>query len=216
MTKQPEKFVGHYLSWRKARIQKLVSILGKGWFKGKTVLEMACGYGHIGREIQAFGATVSFADGDPEHVKMAAELNADIPGSEFIVIDQDKPWHFPKRFDLLIYWGILYHLNDWRADLKRAIRHGDIIALETEVMDSENIQELKVDENWYDGAKNGIGTRPSAAAVEDFIRKNGFEFTRYDDQDLDAEYHCYSWKPGICPGQWKDGLRRFWILRRKA
>jgi hypothetical protein len=33
-----------YVNWRNTRITKLVSILGKEWFMGKTVLEVGCGH----------------------------------------------------------------------------------------------------------------------------------------------------------------------------
>ena len=38
-------------------------------------------------------------------------------------------------------------------------------------------------------------------------------FVRYDDADLNASLHHYDWK-ATNSGGWKDGQRRFWIVRK--
>ena len=70
--------------------------------------------------------------------------------------------------------------------------------------------EIKVVEHWYDGAKNGTGTRPSVAAIESHLESLGVSFQRFDDEDLNAHYLGYNWKEGVCDGKTRDGLRRFW------
>jgi hypothetical protein len=41
-------FKGHYNNWRKTRIDKILSIFDKEFFKGKTVLELGAGHGDFG------------------------------------------------------------------------------------------------------------------------------------------------------------------------
>ena len=198
-----DKFQGHFIRWREVRINKLISILGKDWFKGKSILELACGYGHIGKSLKELGAIVTQTEGNPEYAKVA----------EAIVLDQDKEWDLKREFDLVIHWGILQHLDNWRRDLQTAIRHGRIITLDTECVDFDDpMAEIKVNENWYDGAMNKIGTRASVAAIEKCIADLGCTFKRYDDSGLDVEYHKYSWKEGEYKNDWKSTLRRFWMI----
>ena len=125
-------FKGHYIKWRETRINKLVSILGKDWFKGKTVLECACGLGHIGEEIMKLGAVVTFAEGREIFVR---ETKKRLPNAEVILLDQDTDWNLNRKFDLIIHWGLLYHLDNWKQDLANTVKHADIICFETVVMD---------------------------------------------------------------------------------
>ena len=114
----------------------------------------------------------------------------------------------------MIHWGLLYHLDDWKRDLNTALRHARRLSLESEVMDSPNpTDEVKINEYWDTGAKNGRGTRMTAAAVELVFAERDIAFHRYDDSDLNAAYHCYDWLDGTWPGRTGDGLRRFWMTR---
>ena len=204
-------FYGHYVDWRKSRIEKLISILGESWFNGKTILELGCGYGDIGRELQKLGSLVTFAEGKKEHVEQMKLMGR---GPEIILLDQDNDWCLNRKFDLVIHWGVLYHLDNWKRDLEISIKHGKIVSLETEVIDSDDPEiESKLEECWYDGALNHVGSRMSAGNVEKVFNEIGVVFNRYDDKDLNASYHCYDWKVGErSPGIWSSGTRRFWMI----
>lgn len=208
-------FDGHFIAWRKTRINKLVSILGEGWFQGKTVLELGCGYGHIGKEIQQKGSLVTFVEGRKEYIE---KIKENVGNSEIILLDQENEWNLERVFDLVIHWGVLYHLENWKKDLIISLRHGKIITLESEVVDSNDPNlEIKVTETGWggNGALHAVGTRPSVAAIEKCILDQNLIFKRYDDPDLNAEYHFYDWKGGtIAPNNWKSGMRRFWIIRK--
>lgn len=223
-TQNTDKFLGHYIQWRPNRINKLIQILGKEWFKGKEILELACGYGYIGKELMKLGSIVTFAEGKEHNISHIAK-DLDIDKTDIYLLDQDKRWNLNKKFDLVIHWGVSYHLDNWRRDLKIAIDHGKIVSFENEVLDSnkENIfKEIKVNEQkWFEGAKNGLGTRASVASIEYFLDCLCVDFKRYDDTDLncDSEYgwkYVYDWKDEkhICPPEtdFYDGLRRFWMI----
>jgi len=203
-------FKGHYIKWRETRINKLVSILGKDWFKGKTVLECACGLGHVGEELMnKYGAIVTFAEGRDIFVY---ETKKRLPSAEVIVLDNDSDWNLNRKFDLLIHWGLLYHTDNWKRDLENAVKHADIISLETVVYDIEGRKEIKIREGGHHhGATHGIGTRASVEAIESHLESLGTIFQRYDDKDLNAEYFQYDWK-STGNGRHGDNTRRFWMI----
>lgn len=207
-----------YEGWREKRIEKILNIFGPDFFKDKTILELGCGFGHIGKHFtEKLGSKVTFAEGDPKFYGDIKGLN---PKSEVITLDQDKPWDLKRKFDIVIHWGVLYHLDDWQQDLKCALKHTDLIFLESEVADSDDPTfEFKFDDhNGFDQALNVKATKPSAAFVESELVKNGFEFTRYDDIDINFWNHIYDWVVTNNPDNHIRefyGHRRFWIARRK-
>lgn len=202
----------HYNLWRKNRLNKLYEILGgRDWFKDKLILELAAGHGHVGRELQELGAIVVFSDGSEENVEEIKKRCKE--NTEIFFIDQDEPWNLNRKFDLVIHWGVLYHLDNWEQDLKTALEHASLLCLETEVCDSDDpAHELKVPEHWYDGAKHGIGSRPSPAKIEKFLFEHNKKFVRYDDSSLNAHYHHYDW-PIQNTKEAPGGQRRFWFIR---
>jgi hypothetical protein len=120
-----------------------------------------------------------------------------------------------KEFDIVIHWGVLYHLDNWKADLQISIRHGKIIFLESEVCDSNDPEiEIKVNEpEQYDQAIGRTGSRPSAEMVEKYISETGATFIRYDDSDLNSDSHTYDW-PVRNTKNAPAGQRRFWIIKK--
>lgn len=207
-----EIFELHFIEWRKARIAKLLSILGEEWFVGKKVLELGCGFGHIGHELKKYNARVTFAEGREEFIDRIRQQN---PGSDIYLLDNDLPWEIDDRFDLIIHWGLLYHLKNWKQDLTCCLSHSPLICLETEVVDSDDkTLELQVCENHYDASLHHVGTRPSVASIESFLTESGCRYRRHDDKDLNASYMVYDWAPGSFAGQWQLGYRRFWMIER--
>jgi SAM-dependent methyltransferase len=210
-------FEGTYDGWRTNRINKLIQVLGEDYFKGKSVLELACGYGHTGKHLrEVLGANLTFAEGDGDFIE---SIKGNNPDSEVIQLDQDKPWDLEKKFDAIIHWGVLYHLDDWQQDLECALKHTDVIFLESEVADSDDpTYEYKFDDHeGYDQALNTKATRASASFIESVLEKNGFKYTRYDDVDINCENHRYDWVVSNNPSNntpTSYGLRRFWIAEK--
>lgn len=211
----PAFITSYYGPWRQNRIKKLTSILGgREWFKNKTVLELGCGVCHVGMEMWSMGSKVTCTTGHVRDYNYNKKTFSD--KLECLYMDQDKEWGLGRVFDLVIHWGVLYHLDNWKADLKTALNHGHYVCLETEVADSPDPNfEIKYPEGWYDGAVNGVGTRMTPAGIEQLITECGRTFTRYDDDDIGFDYHTYSWKEGSIPNTWKSGYRRFWFIKEK-
>lgn len=204
-----------YANWTIVRTRKLRNILGDEWFRGKTVLDVGCGHGNNGKRLWELGAKVTFTDGRPEYVTRLQR-----EGFTAFVMDNDKEWTVEGPFDLIVHWGLLYHLNNWKQDLRCALARAPLVCLETTIASSANAAyEVKTTEgpegnHQSDNALNGVGTILSAAHVESYLISLGCSFTRYDDEDLDkAAQHRYSWKESEIEG-YVYGQRRFWFIKR--
>jgi hypothetical protein len=203
----------HYVDWRNTRINKLEQVYGKGYFYNLNVLEVGAGSGSIGKFLrEEWGAKVTFTEGRPE---LAQRIKNNNPGAEVYQIDHDKEWELGKRFKIIIHWGLLYNLDNWKQDLTSAVRHLDLggqLCLESEIMDHPDDIEIKREEptSHDDQSLNGLGTQPTATAVEKHLRKLNLDFKRYDDTDLNSGFHHYDW---VSVGGKKcgSGQRRFWI-----
>ena len=208
-----KKFDGHYNPWRERRLNKLVGLLGgSASLKGKRTLELAAGHGGVSAALADMGAIPTAADGRTEHVD---HMRENLKGVHVIHLDQRYPYHVGD-FDIVIHWGVLYHLppSRWESDLADASAHAPIMFLETEVCDSDDPDHvLRVEEAGYDQSMDGVGVRPSAAAVEMALRQLGMNFNRYDEEDIGTDLHKYDWK---VEGTGRNimGMRRFWMCRK--
>jgi SAM-dependent methyltransferase len=219
---ETKNFETHYIEWREKRIAKIEKIFGVDFFKNKSILEVACGYGHIGNHFSKLGANVEFTEGREEHLPFIREKN---PNSKVHHVNHDQLWNLNRRYDLVIHFGLLYHLTNWQQDLECAFLHSDLIILESEILDSlkpMNFYEAR-DGGGYDQAlsTSKFAIRPTSDYVESVITKNNYSFVRYDDEDLDTPVHKYSWKvKGIHD---RNGgyigygpTRRFWVVRKNV
>jgi cyclopropane fatty-acyl-phospholipid synthase-like methyltransferase len=207
-------FDGKYEHWRETRITKLITILGGNeWFAGKEVLELACGAGHTGRRLAELGANVTFCEGRQANIDYAKEKY----GTNIELLNQDTDWSLgDRKFDLIIHWGVLYHLDDWLRDLSCVQKHGNFICLESEVVDTNDITaQIKITENpdWWDQSVSGTATKPPVAGIEHSFLSAGYTFVRYDDADLNSSIHTYDWIASNS-NRCKAGQRRFWIFSK--
>jgi 2-polyprenyl-3-methyl-5-hydroxy-6-metoxy-1,4-benzoquinol methylase len=198
-----------YDDWSTKRINKLVSILGYQWFAGKRILDVGCGHGNNGKSFVKLGASCKFTDGREQHVNALKEEGATV---EFM--DQDKPWTIvDEHFDLIIHWGVLYHLDNWKQDLACATAISSLISLESVVANSddsdrdEKIQEIGSSLN--DHALNQVATTMSATNVEQHLTSLGWSHIRYDHSDLNSSPHHYDWT--VTNAGNVHGQRRFWL-----
>ena len=203
----------HYTPWRKSRIAKLEQIFTRKYFEGRRILECGAGNGLIGKYLrEELGAEVAFTEGRWELMDTITTNN---PRARVYLVDHDKPWDLGRKFDLVIHWGLLYHLDNWRQDLGCVAKHLDLgasLCLETEIIDypyvTESYRKEPTDQD--DQALNGRSTIPTAKAVEDRLRELNLDFKRYDDADLNAAFHHYDWvEKGLGAGG--KGQRRFWV-----
>lgn len=216
-------FGGSYNRWRITRIAKLESMFGKEWFAGKHILELACAHGNIGLYLKQLGATVTFADARQEHLDIVLKKD---PSATTILINQDTSWNINQHFDLILHFGVLYHIDNWRQDLASVIQHSNLILLESAVANTTRLFDYKITEE-YEGGQNafgGIGSMPSASSIEDCLTKLGVTYTRHDDATMNTRRYIYDWVASdqdlsnVSASSFEDlplyGGRRFWVITR--
>lgn len=207
-------FDKHYDDWREKRVRKIVKIFGESFFENKTLLELGAGTGKNGKMFEQMGSKVTYAEARQEHLNVLLEND---PHAETILLDQDYEWNLNRKFDVIVHWGVLYHLRNWRQDLICATQHSNLIFLESLVSVSEDPEhEIILQEEGYDQAINGFGSRPSAPMIEAHLNQLGCKFTRYDDSDLNSSFHQYDWIVSETnPEDVAMGCRRFWIVEKE-
>jgi SAM-dependent methyltransferase len=200
-----------YSNWRTTRIQAIVDHYGPEWFQGKKILEVGCGYGHIGAFFAKLGADVTCSDARVENVNGVKER---FPYVKTVQADLDEiVWKLGKDWDLIIHFGTLYHLGDHVIPLIQACAATKHMVLETECCDSDNpfFLVLYRDPQMWDQAYNSYGVRPSAANVERVLEFCHMKFERLDDLKLNSGMHVYDWKVNNTD-KFTPGYRRFWFI----
>lgn len=206
-----DEFQTHYKEWRDSRLKKLLSLTE---FKNKTVLELGCGHGDIGLALEEHGAIVTYAEGREEHLVSLRQLGKDV-----VCLNQEESWNLNRTFDIVIHFGVLYHLKNWKQDLKISLAHAkETMFLESLVTNSSNPEyEVQIEEPAdYDQSMIGIGSRVSASHIESVLTP--YQYQRFDDPDLDSGAHQYSWIvnknfPEHCWGEKYTNYRRFWMIK---
>jgi hypothetical protein len=200
-----------YNAWTAKRTAKLISILGADWFPGKRVLDVGCGHGNNGKCFQSLGSQVVFSDARVEYVDALIK-----DGCDARLMDNDKEWTIDGPFDLIVHWGLLYHLDNWKLDLKCAIERSPLICLESTIASSPNPtyeeKPLEPTSAGQDHAFNGVGSILNAQHLEDYMQELGCSCVRYDSPELNEAAHCYSWQES---GEgYQYGHRRFWMIKK--
>lgn len=200
-------FSDHYQNWQKSRMNGVLKYISPSYFKNKNILELGCGYADIGNKFYELGAKITSSDARQEHLDI---VNIKYPHIKTFQFDCDNE-KLTQKYDIILHWGLLYHLKNIKEHLNNVLNNCDILLLETEVSDTDDINyNINIYENGYDQAYNNEGSRPSAKYVENILNKNGFEFKLIKDPILNSDFHIYDWN--ITESKiYKCGLRRFWI-----
>ena len=200
-------FDGHYINWRISRMNGVKKYISPEYFKSKTLLEVGCGHAHIGNMFYELGAIVTSSDVRKEHLE---NVNRKYPHLKTLLIDCDND-SIKDKYDIIVHWGLLYHLNEIEIHLEKISQKCDVLLLETEVCDSNHTDfYISTIENDYDQAFNNKGIRPSPSYVEHVLTKNGFQFKLIKDPILNSDPHFYDWDINNSK-KTGNGLRRFWI-----
>ncbi|MGE0813471.1 MAG: class I SAM-dependent methyltransferase [Vicinamibacterales bacterium] len=207
-----QRFTRHYDDWRARRVAAIRGHYGDAFFRGRTLLELGCGYGDLGAAFLALGAEVCCADAREEHLEVARARH---PGLRTVRADLNTDWPF-GRVDVIFHLGLLYHLEPTHESLRRACRSAPVVVVETEVCDSPSPDAVvPADEAGYDQAIDGRGCRPSAARVERVLAEEGFTWTRVADARCNSGIHVYDWEE-TGSGRVGHGQRRFWFTERRV
>lgn len=200
-------FMGHYVPWRATRIREIVRHFGQDWFPGKRILELGCGYGHLGMFLSCLGADVTFSDGRQNHLD---EIK-DVPRDRIILANIENEWPFEGHWDLILHQGLLYHLMDMSFGLEKAFECCDHMALESETLDSKNVDATKVqnEPGVVHSALDHQSLRRTPTHIENELLRIGFRFDRCLDPRLNSGEHIYDWTPK-CDNISFAGKRRWW------
>ena len=200
-------FDNHYINWRASRMNGIKKFISPEYFKSKKLLELGCGYADIGNMFYELGANVTSSDGRKEHLDVVKNR---YPYINTLLIDCDN-FSIEDKYDIILHWGLLYHLKEIEIHLEKVSQKCDILLLETEVSDSDDKNfYISTNEEGHDQALNNMGIRPSQYYIEKILEKNGFQFKLINDSILNSDFHCYDWEISNS-NTWRHGLRRFWI-----
>lgn len=218
-TRRDGLFGESYDEWRARRISKLLAVFGIDHFDGARVVELGAGHGDIGALLASLGAEVVCVDGRRENLDFGRLKHRGVPNLSFELADLDGDFRSIGKFDLVVHFGVLYHIADVVEHLHRCFDLADEMVLETVVADSTDPHHIVVvDERSEvnEEALSGRGSRPSPFYVERIAAEAGFEVERHFSADLNADGFVYDW-PHTGSGDlggWHQ--RRFWRLHRRG
>ena len=201
-------FEQHYIKWRISRMNGIKKYISPDYFKSKTLLELGCGHADVGNMFHDLGAIVSSSDARKEHIEYAKHK---YPHINTLLIDCDND-SINEKYDIIVHWGLLYHLAEIEVHLEKVAQKCDILFLETEVADSDDkdFYLSNTEYPYYDHAFNNKGIYPSPYYVEKILQKNGFNFKLIKDPILNTDSHYYDWDITNTKTR-RCGFRRFWI-----
>ena len=210
-----------HIASRRGRTAALFEAIDPRSFSGKTVLEVGCGHGHLGEELVKLGARVTSIDGRPENIQALRRKFADRPAFtcdlNTSALEQFGP------VDIVLAFGLLYHLSAPGRFLASCSRISNVLLLETMVLDSWEPEIVWVEDHIsISQALDRRGCRPSPAWVEQHVRSNGFVHI-VDISSAKANWNeagdhtAYDWE-ATGRGTWmsEDGmtLRKMWIASK--
>ena len=221
-----------YKDWVNCRVNRIINILGKDWFGGKSVLELGACYGDIGMELVRYGADVLFTDARQDNLK---EIPGKYPFANFtpktLTLDQNYHYNLNKRFDLVLHFGTLCHVENWKQDLKCAMDHTNLMFLETIVNPYPGPDERHYTGNRkYMGSTSGYQAVFTAESVEEVLSSLGCKYLRIDSKELNTEWswlenqhlirHVYDWTTSNTDSYYNDSIkykqkvhfRRMWLV----
>lgn len=210
-------YSSHYHESELTRLMNLFAHADLRDWKGKRVLEVGAGLGRIGEVFRDLGFDVTSTDGRREFVERMKSK-----GRQSFVLDLDKTGvDDVGDYELVIAFGVLYHLSEPERFLLSCGRKADVLLLESVVCDSGDAACFKAQEakGWrgQDQALEGVGCRPTPSWVENACKRAGFDVIR------DISNPIANWVIGRFDwevrgtGEWRRNganLRKMWICEK--
>lgn len=206
----------NYECWRKKRINATLDYFGKDFFKNKSLLEIGGNHGYVANYFSSIGSKCTVGDSYEIHNKIAKEK---FPHLTVVNHDADSiEWPYNnEKFDIIIHWGLLYHLENPNTHLNEICKRCDTLVLETDVIDSTKSFYTNVNEDyqWNEGAwgsaYNKIGSKPSIGLIENILKKNKFKYdVPVNLNSVNFGSWVYDW-PIKNDGNFKPGQRMIWF-----
>jgi SAM-dependent methyltransferase len=207
----------YYRESELARLANLFAHVDVGRWKGMKVLEVGAGFGRFGDAFHHLGFDVTSSDGRTEYVE---RMTARGRRAFRLDLEQVMPQDL-AGYDLVIAFGVLYHLENPARLLDACGRSAKVLLLETAVSDKlePTLNPLPEATGWFgpDQALSGTGCRPSPSWVEATVREAGFAQVR-DISSPIANWvvGAFDWEPRNSGESRRDGvnLRKMWICEK--
>ena len=144
--------------------------------RGKSLVDVGCGIGHLSKALADMGAEVLCVDGRKENIAKLREL---YPGRKAQVVDVETDALLELgKFDVVFCYGLLYHLADPLGFIRRAATIcRQWLIIETCTMDADDpvVRLVAEDAVNFSQALGSIGCRPSSAYVVFCLKLAGME-----------------------------------------
>ena len=165
----------HYqgaLDINKARIEHLDSLNLN--FTNKTVLETGCGgRGDFTRYLLSKNATVTLNDYRQENITaLLSSLNENL---DYNTWDLNKAFPSDKKFDIIVSYGTLYHLNkpdDAIINFSKSCNEFLVLSTCTNGKNDESINVTSENAAVNNAAGDGYGCRPGRLFLFNTLRRN--------------------------------------------
>jgi len=182
----------YHPDWQKNRIKFIIDIFGKEFFKGKKILELGPFNGYIGNYFTDLGSEVYMVEGRVENVD---NIKKDYPKIKSVIVsdlDTDK-WEWGK-FDIIINFGLVYHLEKYHVEhIENCINNCDFLFLESVIFDSNDSELHFRDEVGADQSLSNKSGTPSTSYIENIFNNFDVKYTKYSDPKLNGNGHTYNW-----------------------
>jgi SAM-dependent methyltransferase len=182
---------------------------------GKTVLDVGCGVGHLAQFFVKRGCKVTCVDGRAENV---ASLRQRYPGLDAHVADvQRDPLARLGTFDVVLCYGLLYHLEDPLGGLRNvASAVKEVLLLETVVTDcSQPVLTLVDEPSSFNQTLAAMGCRPSPGYVAMALNRVGFPHVYGAVEPPDHPDFRFAWKDNLDHGRDGNLLRCIFVAARQ-
>lgn len=119
------------------------------------------------------------------------------------------------KFDMIINFGLIYHLKNVEKHLICCAKMSDEILLEGTVCDSTDPSKIFFLEEpeGLGQALDGVGSRPGPYYIERIFENNNFEVIRHFSKDLNSESYVYDWEHNNDNSIFSN-RRRFWNFKK--
>lgn len=151
--------------------------------EGRSVVDVGCGIGRLSEFFVDRNCDVLCLDGRPENIEL---LRREYPQRRAAVADVETDALLEHgEFDVLFCYGLLYHLAEPFAFIRRAASIcRELMIVETCICDAEeHVAFLVRDPSDPTMALEEIGSRASPSYIATALRANGFEHV-YSPRDL--------------------------------
>ncbi|HEV8529692.1 MAG TPA: methyltransferase domain-containing protein [Actinomycetes bacterium] len=209
---------GYYRESELTRLLNLFAHVDVERWRGLRVLEVGAGLGHLGDAFVQLGFDVTSTDGRSEHVEEMKRR-----GRQAFVLDLESTGvDEVGEFDLILAFGVLYHLARPNEFLRSCGKRAKVLLLETVVCDRKDpvIEWVTEPGGWRgkDQALHARACRPSPAWVEKACRGAGFASIRDISSPIgNWVIGSFDWEPQDT-GETRRGtanLRKMWVCEKE-